>query len=150
MACGKRMSLIKKLYSSGLSQKEISLETGLAQTTISKLLRAEGVKTRRRGPRNQSGAKNPFWRGGKPVTRFGYRLVRDPAHPRAHSHGYVLEHVKIAEEMIGRRLRPDEVVHHKNGIRTDNRMENLAVMTRREHTRHHALEYWKKQKCGSI
>lgn len=58
----------------------------------------------------------------------------------------IQEHRLIMEQILGRPLRPDEVVHHKNGIITDNRPENLEVMTSREHTilhntgRVHSLE----------
>lgn len=48
------------------------------------------------------------------------------------------EHVLIAEQEIGRRLMPDEHVHHINAIRTDNRPENLYVCARDEHSRAHA------------
>lgn len=43
------------------------------------------------------------------------------------------------EGILGRRLRRDEVVHHINGDRRDNRPENLEVMTRAAHSRHHQL-----------
>lgn len=56
-----------------------------------------------------------------------------------------LVHVVIMEYLIGRKLYPNEVVHHINGIRTDNSIENLELMTRSEHARHHALENYSKR-----
>jgi hypothetical protein len=49
----------------------------------------------------------------------------------------VLAHIYIVEQKIGRRLRSKECVHHKNGDRQDNRLENLELMTRGEHTSLH-------------
>jgi len=48
------------------------------------------------------------------------------------------KHRVIVEEFIGRKLTKDEVIHHKNGIRSDNRIENLIIMTKSEH---HKLHY---------
>ncbi len=56
-------------------------------------------------------------------------------HHRADKRGYVFEHIVVAEKVIGRRMEPDEVAHHLNGDRTDNRPENLAVMLKKEHDR---------------
>lgn len=47
------------------------------------------------------------------------------------------EHKKIMEEALGRKLRPNESVHHINGIHDDNRLENLLVLDRNEHLRLH-------------
>lgn len=52
----------------------------------------------------------------------------------------IKEHIKVMEEHIGRKLRPDEVVHHINENRLDNRIENLQLMTRGEHSRLHRLQ----------
>lgn len=51
--------------------------------------------------------------------------------------GNVKQHRRIMEEFLGRKLEPDEVVHHKNGIKTDNRIENLEVMIKGEHSSYH-------------
>lgn len=50
---------------------------------------------------------------------------------------FIDEHRKIMEEHIGRKLKPNEVVHHINGNKNDNRIENLQLMTLSEHTRLH-------------
>ena len=67
---------------------------------------------------------------------LGYVRVYAPMHPEANTWGYVYEHRLIAEEKIlGRRLNSDEVVHHKNGKRWDNRLANLEVMNRVDHSK---------------
>lgn len=68
----------------------------------------------------------------------GYRIVWCPNHPRATTNGMVYEHILIAEQKLGRPLKPEEVVHHINKNRSDNRPENLIVFaTKNDHTAFH-------------
>lgn len=91
------------------------------------------------GPTSRSGPGNSHWKGGR--IRGGhqrrYWMRHVPDHPAANSIGYVLEHRLVMEQELGRYLRPDEIVHHLNEDPTDNRPENLEVMTQSDHVRHH-------------
>lgn len=56
------------------------------------------------------------------------------------------QHRLLGEIKIGRELRDDEVVHHIDGNPLNNSLDNLEVMTRSEHMRHHVNEFWLKKK----
>ena len=67
----------------------------------------------------------------------GYILVYSPNHPSADRTGYVLEHRIVFEKHIGRILCATEIVHHVNGKKDDNRIENLELVSRSEHAKIH-------------
>lgn len=85
-----------------------------------------------------TGESNGMWNGGKSKNGEGYILILQHHHPYAHAYGYVLEHRIIMENAIGRFLKPTEIIHHINGIKDDNRIENLQLFPGvGEHTRFH-------------
>ena len=82
------------------------------------------------------GKKPPNYKGGH-VNTQGYVMIFKPNHPNANNVGYVREHRLVMEEYLGRYLNNDEVVHHINGNKSDNRIENLELMTKLEHDKYH-------------
>jgi hypothetical protein len=84
--------------------------------------------------RTLSGDKVWNWKGGRRV-HLGYIKLKQPGHPRADKQGYVFEHVLVWEAANNQALPSDWVIHHLNGVRDDNRAENLAAMPRDEHDR---------------
>jgi hypothetical protein len=89
--------------------------------------------------------KNPNWNGGKKTLR-GYVYILKPEHPLNNA-GYVLEHRLVMEDAIGRYLTKEEVVHHINGIRNDNRIENLMLF---ENDGKHKAHHLKSKRLAKI
>ncbi len=87
------------------------------------------------------GADHPNFKGGH-ISGSGYKVISRLGHSNLY------EHRVIAEQMVGRPLLPNEVVHHKDGNRLNNNPDNLQVMTvsahnqlegRRRAQRHHEI-----------
>ena len=70
----------------------------------------------------------------KPWDENGYLVVQERGYNKK---GNAKQHRLIIEHVLGRRLDLDEVVHHINGDKKDNRIENLCVMSRKEHSKLH-------------
>jgi uncharacterized protein (DUF1330 family) len=77
------------------------------------------------------GENHPMWKGGRTINSQGYSMILLRKHPYCESNGYVREHRLVMEKHLGRYLLPTEDVHHINGNRTDNRIENLELITNR-------------------
>lgn len=78
------------------------------------------------------GEGNPNWKGGRYILKSGYIGIFIGS-----DKSYKLEHDLVMENHLGRKLVKDEVVHHINGIKNDNRIENLELMSNYEHSKMH-------------
>lgn len=75
----------------------------------------------------KQGKDHPNWKGGRPINGHGYTMLR------IGKRKYKEEHREVLSKYLGRELKSNEHVHHKNRIKTDNRIENLQIVTRSEH-----------------
>lgn len=89
------------------------------------------------GRASAKGKRGRAWKGGRYIDTQGYVLVYQPDHAAARSNGYVLEHRLVVEGRLGRLLSDDEIVHHANKVKSDNRDENLVLTVIGEHERLH-------------
>jgi len=90
----------------------------------------------RKGTRK--GSENSQWKGGVKKHGDGYIYLLKPGHPFSTKDGYIMEHRLIMEQSIERYLEPQEIIHHINEIRDDNRIENLMLFASiRKHLDYH-------------
>lgn len=91
---------------------------------------------------SKSGSKHHNWKGGKLVSKDGYiylhiSLIPEDEHvlvrPMLNNADYVLEHRLIMARQINRSLHVKEIVHHMNGVKNDNRPENLMLCSNSSH-----------------
>lgn len=135
-----KIETICSLYNKGLSYTEIKKITGYCSMSIWKALKKNGIDRRNAG----------FYAKGKPrikrikgvkIYKAGnnsYRFIYKPNDKERDRTGYVREHRFVMAKILGRDLHSNEVVHHINGNGLDNRPENLALLSRREHASEHA------------
>ena len=123
---------IRKWIEDGYTQAWIAdqlkreLDSRICAKLIYKVCKKHKIKCQRTGPRG--GAGHPEWKGGRLMNKDGYIQIWSPDHPTTHkTKKYVLEHRLVMEKHIGRYLTRLEVVHHINGVKDDNRIENLHL-----------------------
>lgn len=88
------------------------------------------------GTKQKRGAENPNWKGGRSVASNGYMLIKvGVEHHLADVRGYAYEHRIVAEQKIGRRLRPGEQAHHVDGDKLNNEPANIEVAASFAHHR---------------
>jgi hypothetical protein len=106
----------------------------------------EAASKRVRGKRHpfygKTGSESSNWKGGVSMCG-GYRLLYAPDHPNCNVNNYVFEHRLVMEEVLGRYLTAEEVVHHIDGVKSNNAPENLMLFPNNAaHTRWHWENDW--------
>jgi hypothetical protein len=139
-ACEKFPDVVKKMAEAGATLDAIGAAIGTQKGYVRRFLEKHDIKRPDwRMPPNDhpmsratSGALNASWKGGRRIEKrknreFGYVKLWMPGHPEADRHNSVYEHRIVMAKMIGRPLKREEVVHHKNDNGEDNRPENLQL-----------------------
>lgn len=88
------------------------------------------------------GEKHGLWKGGRGVNPEGYMRINVGVNKRA------FEHRLIMEKYLGRKLKKNEQVHHKDGNSLNNKLSNLVVLSPSEHSKYHEKNTRKKNKYG--
>jgi len=99
-------------------------------------------------PPHRIGPDHWNWGGGRLINNGKYKGYvdlwmnpNDPLNIMRGKRGYVLEHRLVMARHLGRPLLSSELVHHKNGIKTDNRIENLEITSNGKHSKDHHKGY---------
>lgn len=113
---------VQRLYETGATLREIAQSVGTSSESVRRMLIESGVPRRPRG--QPVGKHRP--KSGLIYDKDGYVLLRQPEHPHAVG-GYVRRARIVMERSLDRLLCADEVVTHRNGLRDDDRLENLEL-----------------------
>ena len=110
--------------------KESKVKIGIANSIA---LRGRKLSLEHRKKIGRQGNKNANWKGGRYIRKDSYVMIRLLDHPCVQKSGYVFEHRLVMEKNIGRILKKYEKIHNINGIKDDNRIENLELINGSTH-----------------
>jgi hypothetical protein len=103
------------------------------------------IKARLNSIKAHTGKRSTAWKGGRIKDKFGYVLVWKPEHPNAKIGGYIHEHRLVMSKHLKRPLESYEFIHHRNGIKDDNRLKNLELLTKKVHRGNVECPYCRKE-----
>lgn len=104
---------------------------------------------RRHSAEQRKGENHYNWKGGRRIER-GYVLVQMPNHPRAMKCGYVREHFIVWEQVHQRPIPQGWIIHHINGVKSDNRSTNLVALPSKKHNKLIALKEKRIQELEAL
>lgn len=135
--------LNKKYWDEKKSFEKIAKEIGITASWVQKWMGKFDIPRRTEDyGKVLSGKDNPNWKGGTYQIKSGYKyIIVDYSHPRATKKGkyssYIPEQYLVMEKRIGRYLKKKEVIHHKDGDKSNNKLSNLKLFkSSSEHISH--------------
>jgi len=119
---------VKKIFSEEHKRKLSLSQMGTKNSFYKKFHSPDGLRRISEAGKKRVGIKSASWKGGRLKTKEGYIRIRLP-------NKRVMEHRLVMEKHLGRKLKPfpAEIIHHKNGRKDDNRIENLQLVTFQTH-----------------
>jgi len=141
-----------------MSTYDIAKIKGVSPSGVSYAMKKLGIASRTRSEfmnlcysngkiQQLKGSNSLSWKGGRTHDGKGYILVYAPNHPRASggANKYVFEHILVWEKFHGKPLPKNFIVHHLNGVKDDNRPENLVAILQPQHDTHTKVKLLQKR-----
>lgn len=123
--------LVVAKYLSGMSTTDIGKELTISQPKVAKIVRERGIAIRT----TRKDLLGQRWEPRKRLSGQGYVKIKvhpdDPFYPGTGDAGYMLEHRYVMSQHLGRPLARNETVHHIDGDRQNNSLDNLQLRTGR-------------------